>query len=702
MAIVEVDPNAALDAPRTAPVPQDAPLDRLSQPGIARTAAQVGSYGLRGALGAAGTLLGDMPNMLFRGLDMTVGRYIVDPLANAVLGPPRQTDAERDAGVQPQSYTQRGRETAEANPLLPTGANLIAAGTRAGLVDRPELAPRTRGERYVTATAEGAGGALPFVPLGGATIPAAIGRTLFSGAGGGAGGEALVDLVSSDLARRMGTTPGWEAPARLTGNIIGGLGGNAVYSAGERGVNAARGVGPALESYRAAEVTPRMVGDVTQSPTGQLAQNMGERVVGGGGRMGQAARQTLDEFETSMERAVIDLGDARTPQQAGNIIQNTANTWVNNWRQSSTAAWNRLFAILPEDAQMTLDRTRAAINNLGQRMRDVPDVSDAMQGDQFARLRNAINASPTEWRSESVRTLRSIVGDLIDTANLGGNIPQGELRQLYAALSDDVRAAVAMRPGGLDAWNAANEVTRTGHAVIDRTVRHITRPTPDGANAINPETAFGWVVGQASMRGGGATRLNEVRNVMESTTPDSFGNVGSAVLSRAAADVANTRNPASALNLLGTRGTSLSDEARETLFGSAGRGTPRERIDALADLAARMRATARLSNPSGTAGTAANLDWLRDVGTGVGGVGGLLAGGGGTEAALGGLLGRIIAGPLLGRGVAMAATSPNVARFAAAPTSGLGAGMALRQALANAAVSPAARAQMFPSGDRRR
>jgi hypothetical protein len=682
-------PPPAPDAPppRAAPDDPNAPT-WLERHGVPRNIAQVLSYGARGMAGA-GDLMAAPGNWIARNvLDPTVGR-LFGPIVDAINPPAPPTLSELVTGQQP---AMTALEAAQNQPSLTGVARDI------GLTDHASLAPRTNFERYLTQGAEGAGGALAMAPIMPGGPIAQIGRSLFAGAGSGAGGELGAQL--------------WTAhpdAGRLIGGLIGGIPGSMAYSALERGAGALTNAGDVLQASRTAGVPIRMVGDASGDATMQALQNTAERTIGGAGRVQAAANQTLQDFQTSLGRAMDDLGTARTPQQAGQVAQDVAANWLTDWRSAARTAWNRVTNILPDNTPIDLTRTRAAINQLGQRMSDVPDVAAAMQGDQFSRLRDAINASPQQWRSQSVSTLRSLVGELIDSSNLGGNIPQAELRQLYGALSDDIRGAVAMRPGGLQAWQTANAITRGGHDVVDRIINNLIERTPSGANAIRPENAFQWITQNITQRGGGS-RLADVQRLMESQQPGSFGNIGSAVLEPASTAMANTRSPTSLLTLLGNRTASLSPEARDVLFGAG--GPTRARLEALSTLADRMTATARLGNPSGTAGVGNNIAWLNAMGRLMGNIGGYALGD--TTAGLGGAVGEALAPPVMGNIVGRFATNPIMARLAAAPSSmsptartfvnpaltgasGVPVGGSLiQQQLLRAALSPGARALLLP------
>lgn len=579
--------NLQMRRPPSMPSPFTTESGPFGVPGIPRPLQIAGSALARGATLAAGA-----PGDLFDYIDRYAAERIIPRLKDArqsVLNSvrraagqpeqlmpalPNQEDAAASGPilnpVEPPTLVPGSGPRMFARPLgLPSSGELQEPLTSAGIVNNPRLAPQTSGEHFIDRAAEVAGASIPFGARG-----------IFSGATSG---------LADEAARQFGAGP-W---ARLGAAFAGGISGNLVYGVGERLVNSVLGrLTPTGQAYREAGVTPRMVGDVTGSPAAQRIQSMAATMPGGAGRAADAADDTLREFTSAIDRAASQYGTARTAEQAGEALQAGARQWVQNWRATSADAWDDVLRILPADATMPVDNLRRVINGVGQRMRDVPEVASALSSDRFSALRTAINQSPEQWRSESVRTMRTIIGQLNEAKGLVGDIFTGELDQIYRALSQDIRQAVAMQPGGMRAWTRANAITSQGHQIHDRIVNPLIR---EGAT---PSNAYQFATSQISARTGGGSRIGEVADVT-----GAGGEVAAARISEMGGRVLESRTPSTfsqLTNPASARG--MAPEAAARLFGAPG-SRDRRLMEALDVVARSARATERYANTSRTAPT---------------------------------------------------------------------------------------------------
>ena len=632
-------------------------------PSIPRPVQIGGSAFVRGVtqgLGAAGDLYDWLDNVVAertmpmlrdatqRGLN-AVRRAVGQP---EQLMPPRPNAEDVAASgpisnpVQPPTMVPDGVPRWLMRPLgMPSSGELQRPLQAAGIINNPSLAPQTPGEHYIDRIGEVAGASIPFGLRG-----------IVSGAFSGAGDEA---------ARQAGFGP----VVRFGASLASGMFGNAAYSIGERLANLATGnLNQVGQAYREAGMSPRMVGDVSGSPMAQRLQLAAGGMPGGTGRATAAAEATVNDFAQAIDRAAANLGNARTAEQAGEALQTGARGWMQRWRTASGEAWDRVLQVLPADRPIPVDNLRQTVNAVGQRMNDVPEVANILRSDRFAALRDAINRSPAEWRSESVRTMRTIIGQLNEAKGLVGDMFAGELDQLYGALSQDIRSAVAMRPGGLAAWEAANAVTSQGHRLVDRVINPMIR---EGAT---PSDAFRFATSQINSRTGGGARIGEVANATRAG-----GEVASALMSQAGQRVMESRSPGAFSQLTDARSArGLAPEAVDVLFGQAG-GRDRRVLDALDTIARSSRATQQFANTSRTAGTSALMNYL--MGTlpaSAAAAGGMLSGH--VPPAVGlPAIGLALGAPAAGWSTAYAMTNPLLARYLTAQSSA----PSLSQALMN-------------------
>lgn len=639
------------DLDRMQPAPQGAapasspgfvPLDALGQPteesSMPAVAGNALLRGLTGLLGLPGTL-SDFSHRLVRG-GMEAAGLIPENVPPA-----------------PEFFGVKAGES-------PVSAEKIQEKLReGGVLDRPGTEPQTPAQRYVAAGVEGAAGA----PFG----PAAV----VTGVLGGLGGEAAADAAGQT---EWGKGPTAQAAARVIGSVAGGVGGGAALNAGAKAVNAARGVGDATTAaFDRAGVTPRMVADVTGSPTAARAQQAVSGMPGGTGQVSRAAQRTEREYAAAVDRAASMLGSSPTPQMAGEALQNGTRAWIRDWRQQSDAAWNNFWGALRPNINSRLTATRTLLaGNATDLRREAPELAQLLEGNQMQAIREAVTGT-TPLSGKALRQFRTRIGEMLDNATLAGGEDEAALRRLYGALTTDLESLAAAngRPA-VEAFREASRITREGHELLDSTGKHILG-SPKAPKA--PEEAYRWTVGQANL---GDTRLASARRVAgDAAVDDAAG-----VVLRGGAEPANNAGGSAVASgpRLNTTLNRMSPEGRAELFRNA-----QQQVDDLGVVAGRMTDTARLANNSQTAGTSAYQNLLRDMVLFGGGGAGLF----GTPGAAAGAVPLLT--PLAANLVARAVTSPSVARFTAAPgLLNLTAGQRARLGL----LSGAEQAGLLPNG----
>lgn len=565
----------------------------------------------------------------------------------------------------------------------------------AGAVGFPGSVPQTTAQRYAAAGAEGVGGGIPFALATGGVAPAisVLGQSLL----GGLGGEAGSDIT------------GGKDWGRLVGSMLGGISGGKAIDLTTKGVNAAIGNrGPITQAYHEAGVQPRMMAPITGGKTASVMQDVASGIPGGTGRMASAANETLDEFGAAVNKAADAIGGARTPQAAGEAIQLGAQNWLQNFATTSADKWNKFWQALPPTTQTPMTATRIAARGLGDRLLELPGMADALSTDQWKAVRQSIASAAPTVSVGTLKTLRTAVGQQLENAPLVGNPATGDLKRLYAAITEDIKTLAAggasapssvQKPGilfgmgygnpppkaaspppsnnALAAFTEANDYTRNGHQLIDNTVSKIF----DKGNAINPETAYNWAIQQARS---GDSRFNNLREVTETGANAAAGaklRAMAAPAARLPGELAG--GPAASPSSFNTAWNQLSPEGRAAMFS----GVPN--ANALATVAGREAMGRGAENTSRTAQTSAYMDWLKGLaalaGGGIGGGMGYSAGKPIEGSIMGSLAGQAAATvglPVVGRTLAQVMTSPTLNKVMGAPGDGLR--MSHRAALAAA------------------
>ncbi|MGH2375680.1 MAG: hypothetical protein ACRDIC_19695 [bacterium] len=253
---------------------------------------------------------------------------------------------------------------------------------------------------------------------------------------------------------------------------------------------------------------------------------------------------------------------------------------------------------------------------------------------------------------QGLRELRSRIGKMQESSELITDIPRGELKQLYGALSEDMRAAA--RAAGSQAERAferANRYYRSGRQRIDDTLQGI-------VSKVDPEDVY-----RAAMSGtkDGASTL---RALKRSIRPQEFQ-----VVARTAVDRLGRATPGSqdeigdvfSSDTFLTNWNRMDPAAKKEILSGYDRASLVERsLSQVARVAANLKSGAKVyANPSGTSGAL-----IGKVGMALP-AGGLLVGGPAGALTAGGIvLGGMVAANLSAR----ALTSPGLVNWIARAT----------------------------------
>lgn len=498
--------------------------------------------------------------------------------------------------------------------VRPFRENSQAVMTAAGL---PEA--ETGWERGVGLTVEGATAALPSLGLGIAGLSGlSTARATPSLAREGA--EMLAAAPKSQIASGAASGAAMGAAGEATDQNPYAMG-----VAGFLGAFAPAGAVAAVKPWSAAKRT-RMsdaISDfeasgagtptVSQATGGKMAAGMESvlsRSPGGVSVMAKAMEKQADGLAAKMD----DVSDGRTMAQAGRTIQKGIEGFVDRFRLRSGAMFKAFERYIPPTTAVTGENTQDALARLTNPIPGAPQVGAVVRNQKIKQISDAFYADagiempPPGTRPQdtttaiipfkALRDLRIKIGSMIGGNELISGIPRSELKQLYAALSEDMKvAAGAAGPDAARAFNRADSFYRSGLGRVESTLNRfaeMTDPAEIFKAAVRDDTSTLWalrrsvkpreweVVAQAA-----AGQLGLARNASQNAAGDAF----------------------SAETFL-TNYNKLGKGTQDALFGGVGEGraSMAEDLRAIARSVERVRASNKvLSNPSGTAATVANI-----------------------------------------------------------------------------------------------
>jgi hypothetical protein len=457
-------------------------------------------------------------------------------------------------------------------------------GKHVGLWDRPDLEPQSNAEQYISAGAQGVGSTIPALMTEGTSLIPTLAAGATSGVGSKFGHDAL---------------PEHPILGSLLGGTAGGMGIGSFMNAGAKGVNALRGVGNDMtDAYTTAGITPRLAGDVTESPTLQGVQAFAAKSPLGMTRVAGAAHATADEFGSSAERVASGLGPAATAQDVGTSLQGEGAKWMQKFKATNAGNWNSLDQYFSDPVPVSNYRT--ALNGIQKTLPDAPATARTLQPNMTRQLLDDLQADAPgnnglSW--QSVKGIRSRIGEMLEDPNLPGDTGTAELKRLYGGLSEDMKSAAynasipvnsGMQRTAAQLFDDANTFTRNGHSFIDGVLRPVMRQgqTPEGAatSVLNSLT-----------RGG--TTAAQLRAEM----PSAADNIGAYKIRDMASAVAGRQNaggdavsPSSFL----TDWNKMSPEAKTAVFADP---RVRTQLAALAKVSEGIKGTLAKVNSSNTA-----------------------------------------------------------------------------------------------------
>lgn len=482
----------------------------------------------------------------------------------------------------------------------------------------------------------------------------------------------------------------------------------------------------------AAGVTPTLA-QATQNRAHQNIEAGLARTPLASGVMAKVGKEQSDAMASKVKSIVDELApNGGAAADAGETIADSAKLLKTNMRTLQDRLYTKLDTLLPAETRIDVGRTRQALADLNSDIAGAPALSQwfknariqgiegALGGDtggidavlsrpgmadkvkamresleqnaanitaknaerQSLGMRN-LEAVPTpkdidnsiksylesqvdsKITYEALKKLRTLVGAEIENGSLVADVPRSKWKALYGALSQDLGdAAKAAGPQADKVWRTANRLTSERMAQLEKLDKIVGRDTP--------EKVF------AAAMSGTAEGDTTLRRVINMTPMSKRGDIVGAVLQkmgRALPGQQDSSGQAFSSERFLTNLAAMSPQARETLFERTGVKGLKEKIDALGQMAAEVRAGRQvMPNPSGTAAASAQIA-----------AGSALAGSV-LHAASGGGLTPLVASvgiPVIGYGAAKAATHPGLVQHLATPTE-------LPKAIAPIAVNQAA------------
>ena len=342
--------------------------------------------------------------------------------------------------------------------------------------------------------------------------------------------------------------------------------------------------------------TPSMA-QATQSPAIDAAESLVSKVPGGTGIIRKAAEETNQKLAQGVEDIATKLAGrpGADPEMAGLSITKGIDNFASRFRAKGEKLFDEVSKVIPDDAATPMANTIAKLDELTIPVQGAEATSQALANPRIIKIADAVKTDAADGAMpfQQVRRLRSAIGRQLTDSSLISDIPRGELKQLYGALSEDIKSA-AHAAGAGKQFDRANRFYAKGIERIEGFLDPLAKKNV-------PEQVF-----LALERGGknGATQLRAIR---KSVDPEQWNVMASASIRRlgkATPGQQSAEGGEFSFNTFLTNWNKLDPAAKSTMFSGPKMMGVRDDLDSIARAAHRIRESSKaFANPPNTAST---------------------------------------------------------------------------------------------------
>jgi len=538
--------------------------------------------------------LGEFGSAIQRGAADTVDFFVSNPINAALqLG---GSEARVPTVRQPNQF-QEGNFIEDGLPkqIIRAGGELVAPALTGG------AALRTAAAAIPEIQASQTLGSAITKQLGASAPAQDIAAAALAGAGGELGQE-----VAGETGKAVGTLVAPIAPAALKSaastaikTILRGVEGNT------------KGMNKVIDDFSEVGEVPT-ISQATGRTGQQVVENISGRVAGGG-KIVSKAEKLSDSIKERVSRIADDISLVEGAESAGLTIKKGITGrggFIDRFLSKSSKLWNKSDSFIDDSATVSVANIKGKLDELV-REGKIGQILDNPKLSQIKAVLDDVDS--LDYRT--LRDLRSAVGQKLGNKELITDIPRAELKQVYGALSEDIRQAASQQGDeALKAFNRANAFTRSGHNRLDDFVERITRN-------VEVDKIF-----NAVTKGGEGTKV--INTFKKSLRPEEWEIVVSNVIRKLGAANAGQQNATGDAFSVGkflTDWNKLGTAKNSLLSGTKKLETYRNSLNKIARVAERVKeAQKQGANPSGTGQFNANFGLAT---TGIGGTAGALAAG---------------------------------------------------------------------------
>jgi hypothetical protein len=493
------------------------------------------------------------------------------------------------------------------------------------LMNNAELAKISEEHPWAYASGQVAGGLV--LPTFGARTPAQLAKlgAAYGAAYGAGSSDSLADVPGNAASgAAVGAATGWGG-----GKLAQALEARAAAKAASLGTDPAE---TAATRYARGQKfgIDLNIGDVT-GMGGKVPERILDVQPGAAGVMNKSREKVGEQIGNAVEDVAGTYGPSTSYEGMGRAAQ----SGVRKWQDKFERVVGQVYEAIPigKNVKASLDNTRQALGELTTIFESNPKMAAIFKNTRLSTYMDALSskieavdevgpraglnrALGNEKTKEvggglswnDLKAFRSRIGEEIGDQRFSESPTKSELRRLYGALSEDMRAtASAQGPKALKAFERANAMYREGQERIDQAVKFLVGD--DGA--MSPEKAAARV--QAIVKSGKASSdLGKLAEIRKSLPPEEAGELVNGVV-KLLGQPANSEGRQFSAQTFVRNFKDMAPEAKNLLFGGGGKEL-RQNLDEFAKVMGDVASSDATRNTSNTAMGLAGL-----VGYGAGG-----------------------------------------------------------------------------------
>jgi len=343
----------------------------------------------------------------------------------------------------------------------------------------------------------------------------------------------------------------------------------------------------ALAGERAGVDLPRAV--ISDSNSVQQVGKIAANVPVAGMPLRNASRNAVQQMDEALSGARAGFGSS-DPAAAGQAIREGVSEAIKSGpiKQKVDSLYTAVDNLVNPTVTAPMPNTQALSATLNSRR-----TNAALPGSKnVAELEEALSRPGMNY--EGIKDLRSYFGEMMNGAK---EIPQGmsmgEVKQIYGALSQDMRLVIARAggPDGLKAYEAAEKAAKRWAGVREDLQRIL--------NVQSEEGVFSKIITAAGSKS--SADISLLGRVRGAVGPEKWNEVSAALIERLGKAPDGSFSPDRMVGPSGLGG--LSEEGKRLLFRSTGLSSHADVIDDIATISKRFKQLNQYANPSGTGQT---------------------------------------------------------------------------------------------------